>query len=72
MWPSGPERSSKKLARVAVAIFRPGSSGDAVRGGVPGLLMPSIMVLSDVPRTDLISKPLISVSRGYPDAGGLQ
>jgi len=61
LWPSGPERSSKKLARVAVAIFRTGSSGEALRAAVPGLLMPSIMVLSDVPRTDLISKPLIAV-----------
>lgn len=62
MWPSGPDRSSKKFARVAVAILRPGISGEAGRGEDPEVcLIPSIIVLADVPRTDLISNPLISV-----------
>ena len=58
--PSGPERSSKNFARVAVATFRPRTSGEKVqRENLERDLMPLARVLSDTPQTDFISNPLM-------------
>ena len=58
--PSGPDRSSKNFARVAVATFQPRTSGEEVQHeNLETDLMPSVRVLSDTPQTDFISNPLM-------------